>query len=238
MDYKDYQNGATTDHFWFKAKGQLINLLLQKINKKDLTILNAGAGIGEDLETIRKFGRIHAIDIEEKALELIPQELVHEKKICNICELPYENNFFDLAVAFDVLEHIEQDTQATQEIYRALKPGGFFVFTVPAFQPLFSSRDQALGHHRRYNKKDIKKLLAGFSFHELNYWSSSLFLPTLLIKLFKKQKNNQKINYLSPPKLINNIFYTFLKAENFLAKHHFALPPGTTLYGICQKPTS
>ncbi len=155
MDYKDYQNGATTDHFWFKAKGQIINLLLQKINKneipaevyperlakdlslgmtekKDLNILNAGAGIGEDLTIIKQFGRIHAIDIEEKALELIPRELVYEKKICSICQLPYDNNYFDLAVAFDVLEHIENDQKAVAEIYRVLRPKGYFIFTVPA----------------------------------------------------------------------------------------------------------
>ena len=137
MDIRDYQAGATGEFFWFKAKEQLIEVLLNKLNcEKRLKVLNVGAGTGDDLSVIKRFGEIHAVDIDPKALELIPKKLVVEKKACDICSMPYPDCFFDLVVAFDVLEHIETDTEAVNEIGRVLKPNGFFIFTVPAFNKI------------------------------------------------------------------------------------------------------
>ncbi|WMI69858.1 class I SAM-dependent methyltransferase [Mangrovimonas sp. YM274] len=45
--------------------------------------------------------------------------------------LPSEN--YDLVVAWHVLEHIVQDVQAIEEVYRLLKPGGHFLVSVPIF---------------------------------------------------------------------------------------------------------
>ena len=112
---------------------------------------------------LKKFGKIYAIDIDKKALDLIPNNICFEKKIANVNDLPYSDNFFDLIVAFDVLEHIKKDSGAIKEIHRVLKKKGYFIFSVPAFPILFGSHDRALNHYRRYNKKtlkdDIKKSL-------------------------------------------------------------------------------
>lgn len=49
----------------------------------------------------------------------------------DICNLPFENNSFDIILCNHVLEHIPDDTKAMQELYRILRPGGMGIFQIP-----------------------------------------------------------------------------------------------------------
>ncbi len=49
----------------------------------------------------------------------------------DICDLPFEDNTFDVVFCNHVLEHITDDTKAMQELYRVLKPGGMGIFQIP-----------------------------------------------------------------------------------------------------------
>ncbi|MEP3207740.1 MAG: methyltransferase domain-containing protein [Maribacter sp.] len=49
----------------------------------------------------------------------------------DICNLPFEDNAFDVIFCNHVLEHIPNDTKAMQELYRILRPGGWGVFQIP-----------------------------------------------------------------------------------------------------------
>ncbi|WP_090678648.1 class I SAM-dependent methyltransferase [Myroides guanonis] len=49
----------------------------------------------------------------------------------DICNLPFEDNSFDVILCNHVLEHIPNDTKAMQELYRILKPGGMGIFQIP-----------------------------------------------------------------------------------------------------------
>ncbi|MDP4599777.1 MAG: class I SAM-dependent methyltransferase [Polaribacter sp.] len=49
----------------------------------------------------------------------------------DICNLPFEDNSFDVIFCNHVLEHIPDDTKAMQELFRVLKKGGFGIFQVP-----------------------------------------------------------------------------------------------------------
>jgi SAM-dependent methyltransferase len=49
----------------------------------------------------------------------------------DICDLPFDDNSFDVVFCNHVLEHIPDDTKAMQELYRVLKPGGFGIFQIP-----------------------------------------------------------------------------------------------------------
>lgn len=49
----------------------------------------------------------------------------------DICQLPFEDNTFDVIFCNHVLEHIPDDTQAMRELYRVLKPGGWAVLQIP-----------------------------------------------------------------------------------------------------------
>lgn len=49
----------------------------------------------------------------------------------DICDLPFQENEFDLIICNHVLEHIPDDTKAMQELYRILKPDGMAILQVP-----------------------------------------------------------------------------------------------------------
>ncbi|MFT5846054.1 class I SAM-dependent methyltransferase [Psychroserpens sp.] len=49
----------------------------------------------------------------------------------DICDLPFDDNSYDIILCNHVLEHIPDDTKAMQELYRVMKPGGMGVFQIP-----------------------------------------------------------------------------------------------------------
>lgn len=49
----------------------------------------------------------------------------------DICDLPFEDNQYDVILCNHVLEHIPDDTKAMQELYRVLKPGGMAILQIP-----------------------------------------------------------------------------------------------------------
>ncbi|WP_426431234.1 class I SAM-dependent methyltransferase [Winogradskyella sp. HB-48] len=49
----------------------------------------------------------------------------------DICNLPFEDDTYDVIFCNHVLEHIPDDTKAMQELYRVMKPGGFGIFQIP-----------------------------------------------------------------------------------------------------------
>ena len=66
---------------------------------------------------------------------------------------------FDLVCAFEVLEHIEDDAGAVADWIAWIRPGGWFLVSVPAGQDRFGSADRKAGHFRRYGRDDISSLL-------------------------------------------------------------------------------
>jgi len=233
MDYKELQAGQIKENFWFKGKNDLINVLITKAlkNRKQLKILNIGIGTGDDLEILNKFGENYVIDIDENALSVIDNKSCEEKKIADACNLPYEDNFFDVVVSFDVFEHIKNDQKAIREVYRVLKKNGALIFIVPAFQFLFSSHDKALNHQRRYNKKKIKTLLSQFINLKFFFWNSLLFVPLITIRLLKR-RSKPKVDQMNLPFWLNTICFYLLKIDNFLIRRGISIPIGLSIVGF------
>ena len=61
-----------------------------------------------------------------------------------------EDAYLEQAMLLDVLEHIENDKEFLILIKKKLKINGRLLITVPAFEKLWSSEDDAAGHFRRY----------------------------------------------------------------------------------------
>lgn len=67
---------------------------------------------------------------------------------------------FDLLLLLDVLEHVADDRDFLSSIVSDLAaPGAHALVTVPAWQSVFSRRDTALGHFRRYSTSSARALL-------------------------------------------------------------------------------
>jgi SAM-dependent methyltransferase len=236
VDYGDYKAGASSDFFWFRGKRGLIRVLLEKVSfGGPFRILNAGAGTGDDISVISEFGEVFVVDTSAEALEMVPDELVAEKRVSDVTALSYADNSFDLALAFDLFEHVEDDARAVAELLRVLRPGGHLLFTVPAFNFMMSRHDRRLGHFRRYDMRALDVLLKDLVWRERGYWMTLLF-PLLLASRLMDGIREPKREFPQIPGFINSLFSGILAFENGLIRAGLPLPVGSTIYGICIKP--
>jgi hypothetical protein len=67
----------------------------------------------------------------------------------------------DMLVAFEVLEHLENDLDELTRWVTWVKPGGSVLLSVPAHRRRFSPADRAVGHFRRYDRDDLLALVRG-----------------------------------------------------------------------------
>ena len=95
-------------------------------------------------------------------LDLIPEGLVPGEGVCgSATQLPFADETFDVVSAFDVVEHCADDTRAVAELARVLTPGGRMLLSVPAYQWAWSDHDVRAGHHRRYTRPQLVRLVEG-----------------------------------------------------------------------------
>jgi SAM-dependent methyltransferase len=63
---------------------------------------------------------------------------------------------FDSIIAINVLEHVEDDIFALQQLYKMLRSEGILIALVPCHKFLYNVIDTNVGHFRRYTKKDLE----------------------------------------------------------------------------------
>jgi SAM-dependent methyltransferase len=73
----------------------------------------------------------------------------------DLVKCPLSSASVDAVVLLNVLEHIEDDRAALQQVMRVLKPGGVAVVEVPAGPHLYDVYDKYLHHFRRYTLRDV-----------------------------------------------------------------------------------
>jgi predicted SAM-dependent methyltransferase len=95
-----------------------------------------------------------------------------------------EDNSTDFIYSLNVLEHIENDNEELKTWNKKCKSGGSVLIYVPAFKILYSSFDKAVGHHRRYTKKELVEKCeeAGFYIKKAKYVDSLGFFIAFLYK--------------------------------------------------------
>lgn len=134
---------------------------------------------------------------------------------------------FDTVVCLNVLEHIEDDLFALQQMRDVLEPGGKMALLVPAHRFLYGEFDRAVGHFRRYEKRELTDKLkqTGFVVREMKFFSLLATLPWLVNGRILKR------DYL-PTGQANfaNRLVPLLKLEKFIGP-----PCGLSLIAIAQK---
>jgi SAM-dependent methyltransferase len=76
----------------------------------------------------------------------------------DICNLPFDNDTYDIIFCNHVLEHIPDDTKAMQELYRVLKPNGMAILQIP--QDL--NRDNTFEDDTITDKKERAKIFGQY----------------------------------------------------------------------------
>jgi SAM-dependent methyltransferase len=237
MDYEDYKAGASG--FWFRAKLGMVRVLLKRATRSmtsggPMRILDLGAGTGDDVALLAGYGDVYVVDVNKKALSFVPRALCKEIRVADAQKLPYPEGFFDLVLAYDVLEHVDDDRLAMAEIRRVLRMNGALVVSVPAYQALFGSHDRALDHKRRYSKRGLRSLLSIMRVERLRSWNFFLFPGIALVRIMQRDKP-PKVNRAKMPWLIDELFYCLLSVENLLLRIGIPLPFGLSIVGIARK---
>ncbi len=140
-------------------------------------ILEIGCGTGNNTDMLLKSGaKITGIEIDRKYYDCAAAKYKKNKNV-KIIHADFlktnklKKNFFDTVIMLNVLEHIKNDSAAVKKIHSLLKKGGRFINLAPAMRFACGRLDKELGHYRRYEKKDIRRLLKknGFSAEKIFY---------------------------------------------------------------------
>jgi SAM-dependent methyltransferase len=230
--------------WWFIGRRYLISKNIFRIWKSGSKpkILDFGCGTGGMLDELKDVAETYGCDTEQLAVEFCQKRGLKNITKLENNNIPYENNFFDVITAMDVLEHIDDDKRAMSELKRILKSSGKLLITVPAFMFLWTTRDERLHHFRRYTKNELKSKLSssGFKINKCSYMHSFYFLPLLLIykikKLFGKKDNaaDIKTDFSYVPGPVNKILTGMLILEAFWLKY-LNMPFGVSLFCIAEK---
>ncbi|TLS76043.1 class I SAM-dependent methyltransferase [Mariprofundus erugo] len=116
--------------------------LIEKYAADGDRVLDVGVGLGRVLKPfnhLRRYGIDISFDYLKKA-----RENGFEVAFSKIEDMPYEDGFFDVVVACDVLEHVIDLHACCVQIIRVLKPGGTLIVRVPYMDDMNAYLDESL----------------------------------------------------------------------------------------------
>lgn len=242
MNISEYKEMSQREesYWWHTGRMSIVDTQLKilKGSGKKLKILNIGCGTGGTIPTLEKYGKVENVDISLEALKYLKQK-GYRGKLIKDHRLPFKDGEFDLVIALDVLEHIDQDRLSLDEWKRVLKKNGKVFITVPAYNFLWSGHDTSLHHIRRYTKRsldwDLQK--SGFAKNKLSYmvmFSLPLVVGFRMLYKFTGKKMDDQTSYVNMPSVINKLFHLGLVLESRVLKF-INLPLGTSVLGIYKK---
>lgn len=98
---------------------------------------------------------------------------------------------FDYLIAFEVLEHIEDDRGTLRDWHTWLKPGGTMLISVPAHMTKWTATDDWAGHVRRYERSALRDLLTEAGFTIVDFESYGFPLANMIAPLRARMHQRQ-----------------------------------------------
>jgi SAM-dependent methyltransferase len=242
MERKVYDQMAELDsrHWWFTARHRILEGVIERIVKPptDARILELGAGTGHNLSMLARFGRVEASELDPGARKLASERLgrpVVEAALPDLSMFPAAA--YDLIALLDVLEHVPDDGGSLAAIKERLKPGGALLLTVPINPWMWSAHDVAHHHHRRYRKREIRKLAeeAGYKIELLSPFNSLLFPPIAAVRLAGKLTGKDDSDDAMPSAPVNKVLDLIFGLERELVGR-VPLPFGVSLVAVLRRP--
>lgn len=223
MESSTYEIEADVEakHWWFVGRRKLLGAVISELHLPiEATVLDIGTSTGTNLRLLRDLGFVNyeGVDLSDDAIRWCADKGLGIIKKGDICNLSSSSESFDLVLATDVIEHVDNDYLALHEIKRVLRKNGVAIITVPAFQSLWGLQDEVAHHKRRYSLKQLKGLIrdAGMKCDEVFYFNYLLFFPIWItrkliriinIKLeSENQINTNILNYVLKTIFIFDVF--------------------------------
>ena len=233
----DFDAKYQKENWWHLSRIKIIETVIKKHIKKinpEYKILDIGCGTGGNFNLLAKYSQ-NIIGLENDPYAI---ELSKEKYDFNIVQgnlpdnIPFSDENFDLITLFDVLEHVDDDETSLKNILAKIKPGGYFLLTVPAYQFLWSDLDVINDHKRRYTLKELSNKIkqAGLKIKYGSYFNTWLFPLIFLVYFLKNHFSMFKDTYQAsfPSKPINFILKSIMSGERFIIQNG-AFPFGVSI---------
>jgi len=227
-------------HWWFVTKKNIILDTVDRYISKnaDTKVLDIGCGSGLMLNALENVGQTFGMDMSDEAISFSKEIFTGRvEKGLLPDQIPYEENFFDLITALDVIEHVDRDIDSLKAIRSRLVSDGKAVITVPAYMFLWSAFDEMNEHKRRYTLTDLrtKLLQAGFTIEKISYYNTLLFPIVFAVRMLNnvlKRDGASDVDMPSPP--LNFFLKNIFGIEKYLLKY-VNLPFGVSILAVVRK---
>ena len=230
-------------NFWFRARNRLIVWALRRYFPEFRKFMEVGCGTGFVLEGIAAAfpaAVLWASEAQTEGLAYAAARVPRAQFVqMDARAIPFEDEF-DVIGAFDVIEHIDDDEAVLGGMYRATRPGGGVLLTVPQHPFLWSEYDVRARHVRRYTAPELRQKLTRAGFEVVRMTSFvSLLLP--LMMLSRRARRTPQADYdpldelrISTP--VNAVLERVLDAERLLIRAGLDLPAGGSLLAVARRP--
>lgn len=181
---------------WFYAQWKIIKPFLLK--RKPKSCLEIGSGIGGFYQFIKNIVPTYkGLELDANAVKFA-NKYWHVNSFANKSLEKTTNGKFDLVVAFEVLEHMENPSQAVSKIFSLLKKNSMFIGTSP--YPYVKNIYGDPTHLSVLHPENWKRLLLLSGFKKVN-----LLPMTFFPFIWRLNKNlNIKIPFYLPfPKFVS-----------------------------------
>lgn len=148
-------------------------------------ILEIGSGVGNFSKIlVENFpdNQLILSDFDKYFLNILNKKYCENNKVkveyldLNSTKILENNNYkINTCIAINILEHIENDVKALENIYSILESDGVLILLVPAHKFLYNIIDKDIGHYRRYAKREIVEKINLTSFNLINIYYFNLF---------------------------------------------------------------
>jgi SAM-dependent methyltransferase len=172
-------------HWWFVGRRAIVFDELSRLlaGRSDRPrVLDLGCGTGRNLVDLQALAEPVGLDIEHQALTFCRERGSTLLVRASAESLPFQAESFDMVMALDLLEHLDDDVAGAAEILRVLRPGGSLIAFVPAYRWLWGPQDDLAHHRRRYTPRSIRSVMrdAGFQVARVSH-ANLLLLPLILL---------------------------------------------------------
>ena len=229
-----------TASWWYLARRDLLREIAEQTlrGKREARILDLGGTVDLDLEQPSPFQVVNQHSTLGAAA--FHQWRGRRNLVCSsIDELGFASNCFDLVLAGDFLQSVQDDRAALRELRRVLKDGGLLCLTVPAYSFLWSEDDERRGNCRRYRTSELRRKLttSGFEVERASYFVATAFLPVTLIRMAKSMVRTSTARQSSGrhTRLGDAAMVSLLELERQLLRY-INLPFGTSVICWARKP--
>ena len=211
-------------HWWFVARRQILRRMIEAVVPagRGNLVLDVGCGTGANLGVLAGQYRCVGVDTSADAIRLarsrFPQIEFREGFAPQAVEDVLEET--DLVLMTDVLEHVRDDFELFSSLVASVRPGTYFLLTVPADLSLWSEHDESFGHYRRYDLQRFRQIWDGLPITALltSPYNSRLFPVVKAIRWWNRRLGHARgaagTDFTMPARPVNRILQRIMAGES------------------------